>query len=268
MFFSRLTGKANLYRIKLSELPTTNIELTMLQKILENIGLTEKEAKIYLAMIELGETVVSAIANKAGVNRVTTYDSVDKLTQKGFATKRKTGKKLLFTAVDPQIISLDFRARARDLRKSIPDFKRLKGEMPRPEVRYFEGLSGIKQMYLDTLSSKTEILNYSDSEGIRHHWPDHDEEYVKARVKKKIYLRGICPNDEHGMKVRSQDWDCHREIRLIPKDQYDFSNEINIYDNKVAIISYDKTLVGILIENASIANTQRAIFKMAWQFAR
>src|SRR3989339_1475343 len=187
----------------------------MLQKILENIGLTKKESKIYLSTLESGTAPVSRIARKAEINRVTAYDTLDKLIQKGFITKHKRKDSLYFNAVDPEIIALDFRARARDLRKSLPDFKRLKGEIPHPQVQYFEGLEGIKRIYLDTLNSKTEILNFSDSEGIRKHWPEHDEEYVKERVKRKIYLRGISPNDTSGKAVQARNWECHREIRLV-----------------------------------------------------
>ncbi|EKD47864.1 MAG: transcriptional regulator, TrmB [uncultured bacterium] len=239
----------------------------MLQKILENIGLTKKESKIYLSALESGTAPVSRIARKAGINRVTAYDTLDKLIQKGFITKHKRKDSLYFNAVDPEIIALDFRARARDLRKSLPDFKRLKGETPHPQIQYFEGLEGIKKIYLDTLNAKTEILNYADSKGIRQMWPEYDIEYVEKRVKRKIYLRGISPADEHGKKVKAEDWNNYREIRLVDSNEFDFSNEINIYDNKVAIVSFSPTPLGMIIENESIALTQRAIFKMAWGFA-
>ena len=62
----------------------------------------------------------------------------------------------------------------------------------------------------------------------------------------------------------------YREIRLVPPSEFSFANEINIYDDKVAIISFgkDKTVLGMIIESAEIADTQRAIFMMAWEFAR
>ena len=239
----------------------------MLQKILENIGLTQKESKIYLASIEIGLKPAARIAKKAGINRVTTYDTLEKLMQKGFITKHKRKGTFHFSAVDPEIVALDFRSRARDLRKSIPDFKRIRGETPHPQVQYFEGLEGIKKIYLDTLSAKSEILNYADSKGIRELWPEYDDEYVKKRAKRKIYLRGISPDDKEGCKVKGEDWGFHREIRLVNQNDYDFSNEINIYDDKVAIVSFGNNPVGMIIENKEVANTQKAIFKMAWEFA-
>ncbi|MBI2453603.1 hypothetical protein HYV58_00300, partial [Candidatus Peregrinibacteria bacterium] len=173
-----------------------------------------------------------------------------------------------YDATDPHVVSADFKRRARDFEKALPEFRRLRGEAIHPRIRYFEGLEGIKAIYEDTLSSKTEILNYANSREIRDHWPEYDEEYVKKRVKKKIYLRGIAPADEHGAWVQSRDTENYREIRLVPAHEFTFTNEINIYNDKVAIISYkDEPLIGMIIESQEIANTQRDIFKMAWAFA-
>lgn len=242
-------------------------ELTTLQKILENIGLSKKESKIYLAAIELGLSPASKIAKTAGLNRVTTYDTLEKLMQKGFIAKHKRKGTFQFSGIDPEITALDFRAKAREFRKALPDFKRLQGETLHPQIQYFEGIEGIKKIYLDTLSSKTEILNYTDSKGIREIWPEYDKDYVQKRVDKKIYLHGISPNDNEGQSAKAADWDRHREIRLVDKKNYDFSNEINIYNDKVAIASFGSNPTGMIIENRDIANTQRAIFKMAWEFA-
>lgn len=58
-----------------------------------------------------------------------------------------------------------------------------------------------------------------------------------------------------------------REVYLVPKEKFPFENEINIYDDKVAIISHaDK--VGVIIQNQSIADTQKAIFKLAFEYAQ
>jgi HTH-type transcriptional regulator, sugar sensing transcriptional regulator len=238
----------------------------MLQNIIENIGLNPKEARIYLAALEIGSSPVSKIASKAKLNRVTAYDILEKLVKKGMISHFTKDKIKYFTAADPEIVVEEFKKRTEDLKKVLPDLKRLHGDTIHPRVRYYEGLEGIKSIYADTLKSKTEILNYGNSQEIRKHWPTYDEEYVKKRAAQQIYLRGIAIDDEDGRLVKARDGENHREIRLINKEKFDFSNEINIYDDKLSIISFKDELIGMIIESPEIANTQRAIFKMVWEF--
>ena len=235
--------------------------------VLINLGLSDKEAKVYLACTERGTALVSDIAQAAGINRVTTYDILEKLKHRGlvsYFTKKKTK---YFSSIAPETLLEEFEKRTGDLRVSLPKFKTLTGEINHPRVRYFEGLEGIKAIYADTLTSKTEILNYSNSYEIRKKWPNYDEEYVSKRAQKKIHLRGISPKDKAGEQVKLEDEKYYREIRLIPANQFDFTNEINIYEDKVAIISFKGELIGMIIESIEIANSQRAIFNMCWQFS-
>ena len=55
----------------------------MLVSDLEQLGLSEEEAKVYLAVLELGGSYVSAIAKKAGIHRVSCYHTLDNLKKKG-----------------------------------------------------------------------------------------------------------------------------------------------------------------------------------------
>ncbi|MBI5152412.1 hypothetical protein HZA39_02665 [Candidatus Peregrinibacteria bacterium] len=254
--------------MSLSKISTTNFELTKtLVSTLAHIGLTDKEARVYLACLETGSNIVSKIAKLSGLNRVTTYDILEKLKEKGFVSFLTKQKIKYFSAADPEIIFAETQRKTEGLRSIVPDLKRLKGETPHPRIQYFEGVEGIKTIYADTLLSKTEILNYANSQAIRDFWPDYDKEYVEKRAKKKIFLRGIAPDDEHGRAVHAEDKKSYREIRLVPAEKFDFTNEINIYDDKVAIASFTGELIGMIIESKEIANTQRAIFKMAWEFA-
>ncbi len=239
----------------------------MIEKTLCNIGLTKKEAKVYLSCLEYGSSPVSKISKKARINRVTTYDVLSKLIHKGFVTFYTQKKIRYFSATDPEIISHETSRKAQDLKKALPQLKRYYGKTVHPKVEYFEGIEGIKTLYADSLTSKTEILNYSNSKEIRTHWPEYDHEYVAQRLKRKIYLKGISPDDEHGQIVKSEDHKYHREIRLVPKKEFTFTNEINIYDDKVAISSFKDELIGMIIHSQAIADTQRDIFKMAWEYA-
>lgn len=239
----------------------------MLQKLFTHLGVDEKEAKVYLAALEVGSSPVSAIALKARMNRVTTYGILEKLVKKGMVNFMNKHHVKYFHATDPEILLKEYKKRLRDLEKALPDLKRLYGETPHPKVNYFEGLDGIKAIYQDTLLAQTEILNFCNSQEIRAFWPEYDDEYVAERVRRKISLRGIAPDDEYGRRVRAEDRAMVREIRLIPKDKYNFANDVNVYDNKVAIISFLYEPIGMIIESAEIAGTQRAIFEMVWDFA-
>ncbi|MEK7545400.1 MAG: helix-turn-helix domain-containing protein [Patescibacteria group bacterium] len=237
-------------------------------KILKNLGMSDKEAQIYIACLSLGSSVVAKISKRAQINRITCYDILEKLVQKGYVNFLNKKNIRYFSATDPEIIGREALRHANEFKEILPDLHRLKSGNVHPHIQYFEGVEGIKAIYSDTLTSKTEILNYANSQEIRSFWPEYDKEYVEKRAKKKIYLRGIAPSDEWGQHVQEESRKYFREIRLIPKEKYNFTNEINIYENKIAICSFGNELIGMIIESSEIANTQRAIFLMAWEFAK
>lgn len=242
--------------------------MTNLENILREIGLGDKEGKIYLACLQLGMATVGEIARLAQLNRVTCYDVLEKLLARGLVSRSDLNEIKFFEAVDPDILVHEYQIKTARLKESLPDLKRLQNDNPAPKIRYFEGLDGIKAIYEDTLSSTTEILNYANSASVRDHWPEYDTDYVQRRVNKRIYLRGLTPDDDWGKKVVLANPRYHREIRLINREKYNFPNEINIYDRKVAIISWEQNPpIGLIIDDRDIAATQRAIFQMAWDFA-
>lgn len=71
-------------------------------EMLLKLGLSEKEAKVYLAALELGSSPAAKIAEKSQVNRPTTYVILEKLCQIGLATSYEKGKIQYFTAEDPE----------------------------------------------------------------------------------------------------------------------------------------------------------------------
>ncbi len=254
---------------ELSEFSTTQKHLTMeLVDVLIDIGLSDKESRVYLATLEIGASPASEIAVRSKMNRVSCYDILEKLIKRGFISTYNQNKIKFFNAIDPDEIRNSYRQKYMNLKSALPDLRRLHGKTSHPRVTYYEGLAAIKKIYSDTLTAKSEILNYADSKLIRQHWPNYDDEYVNERVKRKIYLRGIAPKDSHGELVALENKIRHREIRLVTPGEFSFANEINIYDDKVSIISFGSDLLGMIIESHEIADTQRAIFKMAWEFAK
>jgi HTH-type transcriptional regulator, sugar sensing transcriptional regulator len=235
--------------------------------ILSQIGFSDKEAKIYLACLELGTGTVVELSRKSGITRGSTYDILEEMLEKGYVSRVHKDKHMVFSAVDPEALKKRYQDSLRDFELALPELKGLFHKHSRPRVRYFEGIDGIKRVYEDTLTATTEILNYANSLSIRTYWPMYDEEYVKRRVDKKIFLKGIAPDDDYGKRVKENDKNCLRETRLLPSKEFMFTNEINIYDNKLAITSFSEELIGIIIESEEIADTQRDIFKMSWAFA-
>ncbi len=242
-----------------------------LSPLLRSIGMNEKESALYLAGLQSGTAPASDYAKATGFNRITTYTMLEDLVKAGQFTMVKKQRAKWYAPVAPDFLVLEAQQRADALKKALPELRSLSGAKFRsPRVRFFEGWEGVKHVYEDTLTARTELLNYANSTIIRKHWPEYDEQYVAERVKRGIHLRGIAPDDATGKKVHGQDKEYLREIRLVPQKEFDFENEIKIYDNKVAIISFvedERAMFGIIIESKEVAETQRQIFEMAWRYA-
>ena len=87
-------------------------------------------------------------------------------------------------------------------------------------------------------------------------------------MKKKIYLRGISPRDEHGEAVVAANLKNYRDIRLVNPGEFSFANEINIYDGKVSIITLKNEKIGLLIQSQEIYHSMKVIFELLWKMGK
>lgn len=255
----------------------------MLKDILKQLGLSEKESLIYLSSLELGTQPVSVIAKKATLKRTTTYVTLVGLISRGLVSQHAKKNLKYFSATDPKNL-LKLLEREKEvfieketlLKNSLVNFyKLIQPQTVAPKVRYFEGVQGIKQVMEDTLTSKTPLCCYStiDKWYAREDLKKYILNYGMDRVKKKkLPLRSILtdtPLTRDYLKVYPKNKSKKlSESRWLPKGIEPFTNEINIYDDKIAICSLDgKELLGIIIESKEIANTQRSIFELSWKSA-
>jgi sugar-specific transcriptional regulator TrmB len=241
-----------------------------LSLVLRSVGLDDKESALYIAGLQLGSAPASEYAKSAGLNRITTYNTLEGMVHRGLFTVVKKLRGKSYEPVEPEYVALEARKNVDILERMLPELKSLRGARYRkPNVRYFQGWEGVRHVYEDTLTAGGELLNFANSAVVRRFWPHYDEEYVAERVKRGIRLRGIAPDDEAGRHVHGEDRERLREIRLVSAKEFDFGNEINIYDHKVAICSFGpgNDMFGVIIESMEVAETQRQIFEMAWRYA-
>ncbi|MFH1720666.1 MAG: helix-turn-helix domain-containing protein [Patescibacteria group bacterium] len=126
-----------------------------LQQLLENTGLQEKEAAIYIASLELGPSLVSTLSRRAKINRSTAYSILEKLTKEGLMSKYVRSGTRFYTAEDPSRImkylerkKLEIELKFEDLKDKIYEFKRVQVKIcPLPKVEMLEGSQGIKNIY-------------------------------------------------------------------------------------------------------------------------
>ena len=245
-----------------------------MEEALIGMGLSKNEARIYLALLELGKGTVSEITRKANLNRTTGYDVLDGLVSKGLASVSGKEPKQEYIAESPDKLEVLLKQTAsqaeknlEEVKKAIPELKSMHNVMGRPKVRFYEGTSGLVEVYEDTLTSHEPIRAYATVDDMHRALPNYFPEYYKRRAGKGIAIKAIIPATEIGKERAALDKEEMRETALIPPYKYYFSPEINIYDDKVMIASWREKL-GIIIQSAEIADAMKKIHDLAWAEAK
>jgi sugar-specific transcriptional regulator TrmB len=240
------------------------------KKSLEFIGFSEKEVLVYLALLELGKGTVTQISRKAGINRPTGYHVLASLQIKELVKVSGKEPKQEYIAESPDQIEKmltkkieDDQSYINEAKKIIPELKSIHNVADRPKVLFYEGKEGLEKVYEDTLTSHEEILAYASVEDVSMALPNYFPLYFKRRAKKGIPIRAIFPESPEALELSNFDQEEMRRSVIVPRSQYDFHPEINIYDNKIMIASWREKL-GIIIESAEIANAMKAVFELSW----
>ena len=237
-------------------------------------GFSDKEAGVYISLLELGKGTVSVIARKAGINRTTGYDILGSLVEKGVISVSGKKPKQEYVAESPETIKKyilqeieNKKDALLEVEKIVPELTTLHNVAGRPSVRFYEGIDGLRQVYEDTLTSHEPIRAYATVDDMHKGLPNYFPEYYKRRAGAGIAIRAVIPATEIGRDRKTKDAKEMRETALVPADKYYFHPEINIYDNKVMIASWREKL-GIIIESAEIADAMKKIYELAWAEAK
>ena len=245
-----------------------------LSETLKSLGLGEKEASVYVALLELGSGTVTVISRKAGINRTTGYDILASLAEKGLVNISGKEPKQEYVAESPDSFRVYLKKQIELAEQNlkvadsfIPELKSVHTTGNRPKIKFYEGTEGLKHVYEDTLNSTETIRAYASVEDVQSAIPNYFPEYFRRREAKGIHIRAIFPHTPAAVERHSHDVEEKRETAFVPADKYNFSPEINIYDNKVMIASWREKL-GIIIESNEIADAMKKIYKLAWSEAK
>lgn len=240
-----------------------------LNYILTDLGLTDKEAKIYLALLELNESVPGTISRKSNIKRPTTYVLLENLIKKGLVTTITRNRVTCYRAIDPKLFLETEKSKVERLESVLPELLNIHSKFgSTPQMSVFHGEKGLIEIMEDTLTTTEELLCWCDVDlAVNTILSNYFPTYLKKKLERKIWLRGIFTYNKGGLQHKKMQEKELREVYLIPKEKFPFENEINIYDDKVAIISH-KDKVGVIIQNQSIADTQKAIFSLGFEYAK
>lgn len=241
--------------------------------ILKQLGFSEKEIKVYLALLKSGPSSVRALAQTSGINRGTTYDILKSLKENGLASFYHKDTKQFFVAEDPSALHKHLEHRIDNLEEVrghlinlIPELKSLFNEAgDKPVVKYYEGYSGVKTVLFDVLetteSSKEKLYYVFSSDAIREYlykdkaFPN----FTKERIRRKIKVKAIGIGHKGTVAQLSEKKSLHAK-KSSP-------TYILIYPGKVAMISVNaqKQPLALIIEDEALFVTQQQLFEFIWQ---
>ena len=244
------------------------MKTTPLVTTLTNIGLSEHEAKVYLAGLSLGPTTVLKLARSAELKRTTVYTIIDELKKRGLMNIEVRGFKKLYTVEDPRRLELVLEEQKERFKNELPEFLalyNLKGE--EGTIKYYEGLEAIKSIYsgfLSELKPHDDYLVIANQEKWFNLDPKFFMKYKEDRAKKNVRTRMLFQDSPVAREHKKFEKNWNEEIKILPAGTK-FNTDLVIMPNKVIFFSLDVPLIAIVIENKNIIQTQRELFELLWK---
>ncbi len=239
--------------------------------ILRKAGLTESQAKGYLALIEHGTLSPTELADKTGESRTNGYMICDKLEKLGLAAK-KEGKKALYSPTHPSALEALAERRRKAVQRNEQEVKQNVGTLidyfyrfnSTPGIEFDYGGEGIEKIRARTLQKGQELLFVRSAADSQY---DHEKlsTFINDRVKAGISAQSIA--SEHHSTTSSHEklnkWLLNRT--LVPETMYSAPVEIDIFGDTVAFIDFENDGMSTMITSANIAEAMRQLFLIAKQ---
>jgi sugar-specific transcriptional regulator TrmB len=233
-------------------------------EILEKLGLNQKEALVYMALLELGTSSVEGIAKKAGTKRPTTYLILDDLQRKGLATLIPRAKKVLYMPEPPDKIASDLNRKQELVKRFMPNLLAVYNEPKnKPQVLLFEGKEAVKDLYDKILNAK-EVEWFGTVRDFVNLYPEYEEQLVKKTLEKKIKVRELLTQNPADIEFAKSVTHSEYYQQRFTKTGEEFLTDNALYDGNVVFFSYQPHIFAVVIQSKTIYQSLRTLFELAW----
>ncbi|TSC80474.1 MAG: transcriptional regulator TrmB [Candidatus Peregrinibacteria bacterium Gr01-1014_25] len=263
---------------------------SMISELLK-LGLTDEEARVYLACLEINGGPVSLIAKKANTHRVSCYHTLENLLRKNLLSQyNRNGVKCFAPEPPEQLLKLT-EEKVHLARGLLPQLQSIASTLAfKPKIRFYEGRDGVERVYGESLelrpeidakkqradhgivrgAAPAEILGYTNLKTVTTFFPEFFRQYTHERLCRGIKTRYLSPTTVESVHAIDpflpSRYDANLiEILLVNKEQFPFDNEVLIFGSKVCVVSLNPDeLLGLVVESATFARTMKAVFDLAW----
>lgn len=237
--------------------------------VLQENWFTDKEAKIYLSTLELGNAPASSIARHCGENRITVYTILKDLTKRGIVSEITRDKVKYYIALNPkQLIALQNK-KAKKLEWLLPELLAINNDnINKPKVYYYEWFEWLKKVYEDHLVSKKPLLSFLWVSEIEESFKNYlYNDFLPRRVEAKVYAKVIVPAEKDNKIYAVKDTKNLKETLVLNSPLFNTDNEIVIYwESKVSISMFSKNEMSwLIIDSKTLHDTLASIFNLTWE---
>lgn len=247
-------------------------------KSLQQFGMSQKEACVYLAALSLGPTSVQNISRCSNLNRATVHVITKSLIEKGLFGESRKGKKRIIFAEDPEKIEnvikeerSNIKAKEEAFCELLPFLRNIDvTQEGRPKVRFYEGEQGFYDVCQRSLDkAKNEILFISSLDAFHDVTSEtyDNTHYIPTRKNRKIFMKALVFKSPKTVKLKTQDKEDLRTVRFL-NPEHSFKSTVFIYGNEFSMITSKAPFLGVVIESKELTCMMREIFNIMWDVSK
>lgn len=233
-----------------------------IRTVLGDVGLSEGEIKVYLALLKLGSVQASKIKEETNLHRTTIYDFIEKLLNKGLINYVIRNNVKYYSATHPNKL-LDFvMEKEENVREILPSLTRL-AEIKKEEIKVevYKGAEGFKVVLNDIIRTGRDMVGFGiDETKFRDRFPILMEQHFKKEKLAGIKERLLTSEDARFVFGTET-----AKYRYIPGEFFN-PTPTAVYGNKVVILVWAPLTI-VMIENSELADSYRKYFEMLWNMA-
>ncbi len=241
----------------------------LLLSTLQDYGLSEKEAKIYLATLEFWPTLASTIARHSGEKRVTTYALLKELVKKWYINQVERNNVQTFSAISPEILCQQLENKYFKFKEVLPNFLSVFEKFSnKTKVQFFEWTEWLERMFAEFATSDINMKTILWTPKLYNHVLLKNVDYYRKTRKEKwlISLRILSDHNVDPKKEKEDDKKHGRKTIIVKDFPFDLNADINIFGpGRVSFLFFENNIPHVaIITNESIYNTFNTLFDYIW----